>query len=138
MSYHLSGSGNVVVSMVCFLIYSSQAMIYFSQKQLPRKMKSRLVIIMCAGYIFWQLFLWRLKLCVLMKICIIIYRMNFFLRSCWLNCFHILILYTVSFIFYTIHYNIMLQNEEVCGNTIYSSSEVSGVNHIIHRSRRLR
>ena len=35
-------------------------------------------------------------------------------------------------------YNIMLQNEEVCGKTIYSSSEASGVNHIIHRSRRLR
>ena len=34
-------------------------------------------------------------------------------------------------------YNILLQNEEVCGNTIYSSSEASGVNHI-HRSRRLR
>ena len=33
---------------------------------------------------------------------------------------------------------IMLQNEEVCGNTIYSSSEASGVNHVIHRSRRLR
>ena len=32
----------------------------------------------------------------------------------------------------------MLQNEEVCGNTIYSSSEASGVSHIIHRSRRLR
>ena len=30
--------------------------IYFSQKQLPRKMKSRLVIIDCAGYNFWQLF----------------------------------------------------------------------------------
>ena len=29
-------------------------------------------------------------------------------------------------------YNIMLQNEEVCGNTIHSSSEASGVNHIIH------
>ena len=28
--------------------------------------------------------------------------------------------------------NIMLQNKEVCGNTIYSSSETSGVNHIIH------
>ena len=28
----------------------------------------------------------------------------------------------------------MLQNEEVCGNTIYSSSEASGVNHIIHRA----
>ena len=27
----------------------------------------------------------------------------------------------------------MLQNEEVCGNTIYSSSEASGVNDIIHR-----
>ena len=32
----------------------------------------------------------------------------------------------------------MLQNEEVCGITIYSSSEASGVDHIIHRSRRLR
>ena len=30
--------------------------------------------------------------------------------------------------------NIMLQNEAVCGNTIYSSSEASGVNHIVHRS----
>ena len=39
---------------------------------------------------------------------------------------------------YKKHDNIMLQNEEVCGNTIYSSSEASGVNHIIHRSRRLR
>ena len=28
--------------------------------------------------------------------------------------------------------NILLQNEEVCGNAIYSSSEASGVNHIIH------
>ena len=35
-------------------------LLYISQKQLPRKMKSRLVIIECAGYIFWQLFLWRL------------------------------------------------------------------------------
>ena len=32
--------------------------INFSSKQLPRKMKTRLVIIECAGYIFWQLFLW--------------------------------------------------------------------------------
>ena len=32
----------------------------------------------------------------------------------------------------------MLQNEEVCGNAIYFSSEASGVNHTIHRSRRLR
>ena len=30
---------------------------YFSQKPQPRKMKSHLVIIMCACYIFWQLFL---------------------------------------------------------------------------------
>ena len=29
----------------------------FSQKQLPRKMESRLVIAKCAGYSFWQLFL---------------------------------------------------------------------------------
>ena len=36
--------------------------LYFSQKQLPRKMMSRLVIIECAGYIFWQLFLWPLQL----------------------------------------------------------------------------
>ena len=35
------------------------------------------------------------------------------------------------------YHNKMLQNE-VYGNTIYSSSETSGVNHIIHRSRRLR
>ena len=35
-------------------------------------------------------------------------------------------------------YNIVLQNEEVCGNTIYSSSEASGVNNIIHLSLRLR
>ena len=34
------------------------------------------------------------------------------------------------------YHNIMLQNEEVCGNTIYSSSEASGVNHIIHRRLR--
>ena len=31
--------------------------IYLSQKQLPREMESRLIIIVCAGYIFWQLFL---------------------------------------------------------------------------------
>ena len=31
-------------------------LLYCSQKQLPSKMKSRLVIIRCAGYIFWQLF----------------------------------------------------------------------------------
>ena len=31
----------------------------------------------------------------------------------------------------------MLQNEEVCGNTIYSSSEASGVNHIIHMNNDL-
>ena len=35
-------------------------------------------------------------------------------------------------------YHIMLHNEEVWSNTIYSSSEASGVNHIIHRSRMLR
>ena len=33
---------------------------------------------------------------------------------------------------------IMLQNEEVCGCTIYSSSEASEVNHIIHLSLWLR
>ena len=36
--------------------------LYFSQKQLSRKMKSRLSIIKCAGYTFWQLFLRRLNL----------------------------------------------------------------------------
>ena len=41
-------------------------------------------------------------------------------------------------VFQPLYHNILLQNEEVCGNTIYSSSEASGVNHIIHRSRRLR
>ena len=35
-------------------------LLYFSQKQLPRKMKLCLVIIVCKGYIFWQLFLWGL------------------------------------------------------------------------------
>ena len=34
--------------------------LYFSQKQLLREMEPRLVILECAGYIFWQLFLWRL------------------------------------------------------------------------------
>ena len=33
--------------------------LYLSQKQLPRKMKTRLVIIECAGYTFSQLFFWR-------------------------------------------------------------------------------
>ena len=32
--------------------------LYFSQKQLPRKMELRLVITKCAGYTFRQLFLW--------------------------------------------------------------------------------
>ena len=31
--------------------------------------------------------------------------------------------------------NIMLQNEEVCGNTIYSSSEASGVNNDLFSTR---
>ena len=34
--------------------------------------------------------------------------------------------------------NIVLHNEEVWSNTIYSSSEASGLNHIIHLSLRLR
>ena len=34
--------------------------LYVSQKQLPRKMMTRLVIIECAGYALRQLFLWRL------------------------------------------------------------------------------
>ena len=35
-------------------------LIYFSQKQLARKLKSRHVIIECTGYIFWRLFLRRI------------------------------------------------------------------------------
>ena len=34
--------------------------LYFSQKQMPREMEPRLVILECAGYILWQLFMWRL------------------------------------------------------------------------------
>ena len=36
--------------------------LYSSQKQLPREMESHLVIIVGAGYIFWQLFLRRLSI----------------------------------------------------------------------------
>ena len=34
--------------------------LYDSQKQLPHKVKVRLIIIECAGYIFWQSFVRRL------------------------------------------------------------------------------
>ena len=44
----------------CGQICSAKLILYFTQKQLPRKMKSRLVIMKGAGYIFWQLFLRRL------------------------------------------------------------------------------
>ena len=44
----------------CSLTLPDFILLYFSQKQLPRKMKSRLLIIKCAGYISWQLFLRRL------------------------------------------------------------------------------
>ena len=40
--------------------FITKVILSFSQKQTPRKMKLRLVIIECAGYIFWQLFLRRL------------------------------------------------------------------------------
>ena len=33
------------------------------------------------------------------------------------------------------YYYTMLQNEEVCGNTIYSSSEASGVNNDLFSTR---
>ena len=33
--------------------YRSLTVLYFSQKQLPSKMTTRLVLIQCAGYIFW-------------------------------------------------------------------------------------
>ena len=46
------------ISPTLYLIYSFY--IHFSQKQLPREVKSRLVIMECTGYIFWQLFLRRL------------------------------------------------------------------------------
>ena len=36
---------------------------------------------------------------------------------------------------FTLIYNIMLQNEEVCGNMIYSSSEASGVNNDLFSTR---
>ena len=43
-------------------------LLYFSQKPLLRKMKSRLDIIEYAGYVFWQLFLQRLQLQIFMMI----------------------------------------------------------------------
>ena len=46
--------------MFCIVLEWKLFYICFSQRQLPRKMKSCLVIIVCAGYIFWQLFLWRI------------------------------------------------------------------------------
>ena len=50
--------------------YRSILYIYFSQKQLPRKTKPRLVVINCAGYVFWQLFLWEVYIeRVLLNIC---------------------------------------------------------------------
>ena len=39
------------------LLKISAASIYISQKQLPRRMESHLVIVAYTGYIFWQLFL---------------------------------------------------------------------------------
>ena len=47
---------------IIWTIFISQ-LLYISQKQLPCKMKTCLVITMCAGYIFWQLFLWRIYVC---------------------------------------------------------------------------
>ena len=40
-----------------------------------------------------------------------------------------------SFGYYQCDINIMLQNEEVCGNTIYSSNEASGVNNDLSSTR---
>ena len=51
-----SGPGLIITGQA----YKYIGKVYFSQKQLPRKMKSCLLIIECAGYINWQLFLWRL------------------------------------------------------------------------------
>ena len=42
--------------------------LYSSQKQLPRKMKSRLVIIECAGYIFGQSFLGTLGVIIIVTL----------------------------------------------------------------------
>ena len=61
----LKNTGHFVISIKANCIDSTAApeavfageVIYFSQKQLPRKMTSRLVNTECAGYIFWQLFL---------------------------------------------------------------------------------
>ena len=63
-----SGSGSIII--ISYNIYTKMScrvggpyiiyVLYFSQKQLPRKMKSRFVITTCAGYIFKQLFLRRL------------------------------------------------------------------------------
>ena len=39
-----------------------------SQKQLPRKMKSHIDIIVCSGYIVWQLFLWRVATIVIIML----------------------------------------------------------------------
>ena len=46
-----------IANKVINIVLVNLIILYFSQKQLPRKLKTRLVIIECAGYIFWQLFL---------------------------------------------------------------------------------
>ena len=52
----------IYIYFICTNLVSPDfTVLYFSQKQPPRKMKSRLVIIDCAGYIFRQLFLQRLR-----------------------------------------------------------------------------
>ena len=67
---------------------------YFSQKQLPFEMKSRLVIIECTGYIFWQLFLRQLYLIIIILPYIMIFLVNtsnittqviFAYLACWDN-----------------------------------------------------
>ena len=61
---------SVLISILFLWIYDSISLVslypslsvylHFSQKKLLCKIKSRLVTIVCAGYVFWQLFLWRL------------------------------------------------------------------------------
>ena len=46
----------VSTSFYLLISLSVSIFLYVSQKQLPRKMKTRLVIIECAGYTLWQFF----------------------------------------------------------------------------------
>ena len=47
-------SGRLDDYILSYLLLLKIVILYISQKQLPRKMKMRLLIIECAGYILWQ------------------------------------------------------------------------------------